>query len=194
MKKRLGLHGAAALWLGIAATGAQAADVAATPCLTHSEASGLVIVVAPELIKAAGTACAQVLPSTALIRQTSGPYIEGFQTAADRAWPTAKAGFTKIVAATDKGGAQPDSSKLVSAMLDSDQIRPMLFALISPAIAKTIKPKDCAMIDHMMTELAPLPPANLAEIVVTIIELDSAGKRAKGKPDDLPICPAVVAP
>ncbi|GAA0334961.1 hypothetical protein GCM10009087_51620 [Sphingomonas oligophenolica] len=191
MKKRIGLHGAIALWMGIAATSAQAAEVAAAPCVTHAEASSLVIVAAPELIKAAGTACAQVLPQTALIRQTTGPYIGGFQAEAERAWPMAKAGINKIIAATDKGGAAPETHKLVAAMLDSDQIRPMLFAMIAPAVAKSIKPGDCAAIDHMMTQLAPLPPANLAEIIVTILELDSASKTAKGKPDNLPICPMV---
>ena len=191
MKKRIGLHGAVALWLGITATGAQAAEVAATPCVTHAEASSLVIVAAPELIKAAGTACAQALPQTALIRQTSGPYIGGFQAEADRAWPMAKAAINKIIAASDKNGTPSETNKLISAMLDSDQIRPMLVALIAPAIAKSIKPADCAPIDHMVTQLAPLPPANLAEIIVTILELDSASKRAKGKPDNMPICPTV---
>jgi hypothetical protein len=41
----------------------------------------------------------------------------------------------------------------------------------------------------MVTELAPLPPANFAEAIVTVIELVNKGDVAKGKKPDLPICP-----
>ena len=179
---------ATALWMALAATSAQAAE-AARPCVTHSEAVGVVLVLAPEAIKAAGTACAQVLPSTALIRQTTGPYIQAFQVEADRAWPQAKAGIGKLAAGSGKDSAGSDTGKLIAAMLDSDQIRPMLIAMLAPELAKAIKPKDCATIDHMLTELAPLPPVNFAETIVSVIELVDKDNAAKGKKRDLPICP-----
>lgn len=189
MTKRISIQAAAALWLALGATSAQTADVAPPPCVTHGEAVSMVLVLAPEAIKAAGTACAQVLPPTALIRQTTGPYVQGFQTEADRAWPLAKAGIGKIAGGFGKGGSESDSGKLISAMLDSDQIRPMVIAMIAPELAKAIKTKDCATIDHMLTELAPLPPANFAEAIVTILELVNKNDIAKGKKSDLPICP-----
>ena len=191
MKIGTGIPAAIALWAGIGATVAQAAETAAVPvCVTHQEASGVILALAPEAIKAVGTACAQVLPPTALVRQTSGPYIARFQVEADRAWPQAKAGIGKLAAAGDKSGSGKETSALVTAMLDSDQLRPLLVAMIAPALTKAIKPKDCPMIDHMLTALEPLPPANLAEVIVSVLELDSADKLAKGKPNDVPICPA----
>jgi len=188
MMKRIPASAAAALWLAVGATSAQAAEVA-QPCLTHSEAVSMVLVLAPEAIKAAGTACSQTLPSTALIRQTTGPYIQAFQAEADHAWPQAKTGISKLAASSEKGGKGSDTSKLISAMLDSDQIRPMVIAMIAPELAKVIKPKDCATIDHMVTALAPLPPANFAETIVTVVEMVNKGDVAKGKKPDLPICP-----
>jgi len=189
MTRRISVPAAAALWIALAATGAQAAEVAPPPCVTHGEAVSLVLVLAPEAIKAAGTACAKVLPATALVRQTSGAYIQGFQAEADRAWPKAKTGIGKLAAGSGKDGVESDTGKLISAMLDSDQIRPMVIAMIAPELAKAIKPKDCATIDHMLTQLAPLPPMNFAETVVTVIELVDKDNIAKGKKRDLPICP-----
>ncbi|MEP7008282.1 MAG: hypothetical protein ABI810_20045 [Sphingomonas bacterium] len=189
MMKRIPASAATALCLAVGATSAQAAEVAQPPCVTHGEAVSLVLVLAPEAIKAAGTACAQVLPSTALIRQTTGPYIQAFQAEADRAWPQAKSGIGKLAAGSGKDGAESDKGKLIAAMLDSDQIRPMVIAMLAPELAKAIKPKDCATIDHMVTSLAPLPPANFADAIVTVIEMVDKGNIAKGKKRDLPICP-----
>lgn len=189
MTKRIPASAAAALWLALGANSAQAAEAAKQPCVTHGEAVSLVLVLAPEAIKAAGTACAQVLPSTALVRQTTGSYIQGFQAEADRAWPQAKTGISKLAAGSGKDGAGSDQDKLIAAMLDSDQIRPMVIAMLAPELAKAIKPKDCATIDHMLTELAPLPPVNFAETIVSVIELVNKDNAAKGKKQDLPICP-----
>jgi len=189
MTRRISLPAAAALWVALGATGARAAEVAPPPCVTHTEAVSLVLVLAPEAIKAAGTACTQVLPSTALIRQTSGSYIQGFQAEADRAWPQAKTGISKLAAGSGKDGAASDNGKLLAAMLDSDQIRPMIIAMLAPELAKAIKPKDCGTINHMLTELSPLPPVNFAETVVSILELVDKDNAAKGKKRDLPICP-----
>ena len=65
----------------------------------------------------------------------------------------------------------------------------MVIAMIAPELAKVIKPKDCATIDHMVTALAPLPPANFAEAIVTVVEMVDKDNVAKGKKRDLPICP-----
>jgi len=189
MMRRISTPAAAALWIALGATSAQAAEVAPPPCVTHGEAVSMALVLAPEAIKAAGTACAQVLPSTALVRQANGTFIKAFQAEADRAWPRAKTGIGKLAAGSGKEGAGSDTGKLIAAMLDSDQIRPMVIAMLAPELAKAIKPKDCATIDHMLTTLAPLPPTNFAEAVVTVFELVDKDNAAKGKKRDLPICP-----
>jgi len=188
MTRRISFPAAAALWMALGATSAQAAEVAPA-CVTHGEAVSLVLVLAPEAIKAAGTACTQVLPATALVRQTHGAYLQGFQAEADRAWPQAKTGIGKLAAGSGKDGEGAETGKLIAAMLDSDQIRPMVIAMLAPELAKAIKPKDCGMIDHVLTQLAPLPATNFAELIVTILEMVDKDNIAKGKKRDLPICP-----
>lgn len=171
MNRRIGVTAAMALWAGLGATGAQAAE----SCVTPVEASGLMLVLAPDAIKAAGTVCAQALPPTALLRQTSGPFIDKYQAEANAAWPTAKSAISKI--AGDRDGA-----------IDPEMLRPMLAIMVAPMISKGIKPADCGAIDHIMTLLAPLPPRNAAELVVTIVQM-KGDKDKKGGKSAFDICP-----
>ena len=177
--KRKGIAAALALWALAGASTAQAAEQAKA-CLTHGEATAVMFVLAPEAIRAAGTACERTLPSTALLRQTSGPFLDGFQAEADRAWPRAQSGLTKLA-----------GDNAMAALLEPEVMKPLLKTMIVPMIANEIKPKDCAAIDHIVTQLAPLPPGNLVELVITVLELESASKASKGKKDGLPICPAL---
>ncbi len=172
--KRIGLTTAIALWAGMGATSAQAVQ-AAKPCVTEAEATGLFLFIAPDAIKAAGTVCAATLPSNALLRQTSGGFVEKYRAEAETAWPMAKAAVAKIA-----GEEMKD-------ILDTDAARPMMSALLAPIIAKDIKTKDCAKINRIVTLIAPLPPRNAAELVVTVLQM----RKEKGPKDDLPICPAV---
>lgn len=174
MMKRAGIRALAALWIALGATGAQAIDVTAKLCVSADEASRLMLVVAPDAIEAAGMACAKSLPSSALIRQTNGPFLDKFRAEADLAWPKAKLAIGKI--------AGDDST----AMLDSAFLRPMLSAMLVPEITKAIKPADCATIDHIVTLLAPLPPRNAADLIVTIMQLKSTKQKSSESP--VPIC------
>lgn len=175
MRKRIGIPVAAALWIGLGATTAQAA---ATSCVTPAEGAGLMLVLAPEAIKGVGTACAQALPPTALLRQTGGAFMEKYEAEANAAWPQAKLALGKI-----SGGNS-------SAMLESDLLRQVLSATIVAEVTKGIKAKDCGAIDHIVTLLAPLPPKNAAELVVTIIQMKDEGDRA-GSKSEFPICPMI---
>jgi hypothetical protein len=181
--KRIGLTAMIALWAGLGASSAEAAQAMATPpCVSGPEATSLLLALAPDAIKAVGTACAQQLPPTSLLRQTSGPFIAKYQAEADASWPLAQSAIGKISGAGDKD---------MQAILGSDMMRPMLAAMIVPMIAKAIKPKDCAAVDHIVTLLEPLPAHNSAELVTTVLQLSAADKAAKGEKQGLPICPMV---
>ncbi|QNQ11273.1 hypothetical protein [Sphingomonas alpina] len=173
-KRRIGLTAAITLWAGMGATGVQAAEAAAKPCVTPAEASGLMLFIAPDAIKAVGETCATVLPADALLRQTSGAFIDKYRAEADSAWPSAKAALAKIAG---------DEMKPA---LENDSFKPMIASLMAPVIAKDIKPKDCAQIDRIVTLIAPLPPRNAAELIVTLVQL-SGEKKENSK---LPVCPA----
>jgi len=162
MNTRIGIPAALALWAGMAATGAQAA--VPTACVSQAEASTLLLAVAPDAIKAAGTACGAVLPPGALIRQTRGPFIEKYRSAADGAWSGAQAALGKLIG--DQGIG-----------LDPSMMRPLVSALVVTALGLKIKPADCTKIDRAVTLLAPLPPANAAELFVMFANADGKAGR-----------------
>jgi hypothetical protein len=176
--KRKTMSAALALFAITGSAGAQTAE-RGKPCLTREEASAIMFVLAPEAIRAAGTACAQTLPATALLRQTAGPFLDSFQAESDRAWPIAKSGLAKLSSGGDLAG------------LDSELMKPLLSTLIVPMIAKEIKPQDCGKIDHIVNQLAPLPPQNLVELIVSVLEMTGDSRASKGKKNDFPICPAL---
>jgi hypothetical protein len=171
------LTGAAiALWMGMAATTAQAA-AEAQPCLTEAEAQSLITAVLPDVFQQVGRNCSAVLPENATLRGGLPPLVARYQAPADLAWPQAMAAFGKI------GGKD-------MAAIDPKLLRPMMGPMIAGAIAQDIKPRDCATIDRAIGLMSPLPPANTAGLIVLLATV-AGGKDKKDSP--FSICPAAVA-
>lgn len=149
---------------------------AALPCIPAPEAAAVVSALAPDALRAVGTACATSLPPTALVRQTDGPLLDGYQAEADRAWPLAVGAIGRLLG--------PDAAQFTQ----STMLRPMVATLLIPLIVAKVKPKDCAAVDRIVTLLAPLPPRNAAQLAVTLLQLSRAAK--PNARDPLTICPA----
>ena len=159
-----------------------AAALAAPPppppaCLTQQDAQAVALVALPGIIRVTGVICAGRLPADSLVRRTSGPFLARYDAEAERAWPAARAGITRIIPMAD-------------VLLQSQFARPTLTSLLVPLLAGRIEPADCGTLDQLVTQLAPLPPRNTASIVVTALAYFKAEK-AKGKNvavPDLPLC------
>ena len=78
-------------------------------------------------------------------------------------------------------------------MLDADQIRPMVIAMVARN-SPSDQAEDCATIDHMVTALAPLPPANSAEAIVRGRDRWTRAMPPRARSEDLPICPVAGSP
>jgi hypothetical protein len=171
------LAGAAiALWMGMAATTAQAA-VEAQPCLTETEAQSLITAVLPDVFQQVGRTCSSALPENATLRGGLPPLVARYQAPADLAWPQAMAAFGKI------GGKD-------MAGVDPRLLRPMMGPMIAGAIAQDIKPRDCATIDRAISLMSPLPPSNTAGLIVLLASV-AGGKDKKDSPFE--ICPTPTA-
>lgn len=177
MNKRIGTI--AMLWLGLSATGAQAAEAAVQQCVTPAEAGGLILALAPDAFRTVGKTCAAVLPPSALIRQTSGPFIGKYQAESDRSWPLAQAAIVKL--------AGPRDGRDIG-QLGPDAVRQVITAMLMAKLGTAIKEKDCALVERIVASLEPLPPHNLADLLVTIIQAADADKVRKGGKSQLPIC------
>lgn len=151
---------------------------AQTRCITTAEAEAMTLVALPDIIQQTGIVCASRLPATALLRRTDGDFLSKYQQAADRAWPNARAAIVKL------------SDPMIDSLLQSEFARPLLTAALAPVLVGRINPADCGTIDRFVTQLAPLPPANTAGVIVTTLRYFKAEK-AKGKAinvPDLPLC------
>jgi hypothetical protein len=163
----------AALLALLASGSAQAQS--AQSCVTPTEAEALVLFVAPELIRQAGTRCATALPPTALIRRTSGPFIARYEAETDTAWPQAKAALSRLTA--------PQAIQL----LDSSFAAPLVASLIAPMVVGNIDAADCPRIERAATLVQSLPPRNVAGLIVLFAQIDADSPRPQMR---LPLCTA----
>ena len=167
-----------ALWAGLAATTAQAA-VDPKPCLTEAEAQSVFLALAPDAIRAVGQKCAPLLPETATLRGGLSAFAAPYDATAAAAWPSAGPALAKIAGPDMKG-------------IDPVAMKPMIGAMIGSMAADTVKPKDCTAIDRAVGLLAPLPPANVAGLI--LLAATSGSKGAKGPIEICPVAPAPPPP
>ena len=177
MNRRIALPAAIALIAGAsAAIGQSMVASVKLPCLTPPEAEAMVTAIIPELVQDTGRVCARALPPTALLRQSSGAFIERYRAEADQAWPRAQ-GFVARVAGPDVGG-----------LLNSRYARPLVATLVTPAITRTIQPADCAAIERIVVLAQPLSPRSAAGLFVSVVQLADSKRPDRGSQPILPIC------
>lgn len=156
------------------------AAAAQTPCLTTSDAEAIALVAMPDIIRETGRVCT-ALPAASLVRRPSSTFLARYETAADAAWPAARAAIVKL------------SDPAVDMLLQSDYARPLLTSLLAPQIVGRVQPADCPTIDRLVTLLEPLPARNTAGIIVATLQYlktrKARGKQVAAVPD-LPVCAA----
>ncbi|MET4896004.1 hypothetical protein RN629_02385 [Sphingomonadaceae bacterium jetA1] len=147
-------------------------------CIAAPEAEAMTLVAMPDILRETGRVCAARLPANSLIRG-NGALIAKYESAAEMAWPAARAAIVKL------------SDPAIDTLLQSDYARPLLTSLLVPFIVGRIGLEDCGVIDRLVTQLAPLPPRNMASVVVTALQYLKS-ERARGRQvavPDLPLCP-----
>ncbi len=159
--------------LGLAHS-ASAQATQAKPCLSVGQAEALVTYFLPSAVLAGRDKCATTLPPTDPLLIENSERLAKYRAAAENAWPQAKIGFG--VMAGDK----------LPAEIDDEILRFTADAMITQLISDEIKPKDCALIAKIYSDLAPMPSANLASLTITIVQ--AATKDDKKR--DIPICKA----
>jgi hypothetical protein len=160
----------AALALGLVATTAQAQQRA---CITQDEGEALFQVMLPDVIREMGRVCV-ALPAGSFLRQPSATFMTRIQAGVGPATPAAQGGIRKLL------GPQG------AALADSPFAIPTARAIFVPMAAQEIKPADCPGLDRIVSNLAPLPPRNLAAVFVALAQLSQNDEKRGPR---LPICP-----
>jgi hypothetical protein len=154
------------------------AIAAETPCLTATEARGLIQVALPDVITAVESRCKTTLPSGSFLARSGAEMATRYRTSAGTNWPVAKLAFLKLVG---------PSGEVFKSMPD-DASKALISAGIAAEMGKGIKPEQCSYIDRAMAALAPLPPENMADLTIVILELGNANGAKTKSP--LTLCPA----
>lgn len=161
---------AAALWLGLFATTAQAQQRA---CITDAEGEALFQVMLPDMIREMSRICVN-LPPRSFLRQPPAAFLSRIQAGVGPATAAAQGGIRKLLG--PQGGALADSQFAI----------PMARAVFVPLVAQEIKPADCPGLDRIVGNLAPLPPRNLAAVFVALAQISQNDEKRGPR---LPICP-----
>lgn len=153
------------LTAALAGVSAQAAQTAATACLTPADAQSVAVAALPDALASARRTCLPHLPATAALSRASSRIAQVYQPAADKAWPKAGRAFMSAVELPLPPGTDPAL------------VRPLLTAAISALVEQEIKPTDCGAIDEFYGALEPLPPENVGKLLIAIMKMDDPAKK-----------------
>jgi hypothetical protein len=141
-------------------------------CVPPAQAEALITYILPKAVKAARSKCSLILPTQAALMEENSERLTNYQIASEAAWPKAREAVKAI------------AGEKIPRDIDDTILKPMTDAIFIGMISQEIKSKNCALIDKIYTDLAPMPSTNIASLTVTIIQ-------AAAKDDDktnLPIC------
>lgn len=179
---RNGFVATAAAWAALFATGAAAQTSTAQrtrpACVSEAEAEAVTLALAPSLLRQVSDLCARNLPDTAFLRTEGRAMIGRYEAASREAMPAAGAAIARII------------GPRAEALGNSEMLAPLMVGLIAPSIVGEVKPDSCPVIDQVLADLAPLPPANTASLLVTLVEFGAAKRKAQGKAFPFEFCPA----
>lgn len=169
--------GACALALGATASSAQNFGAQLQlPCVTAPEAEALVTAILPETIEQLATTCAGQLPAGAVLRDATPRFIARYRSDANAVWPSAQKAVSRVIGADASG------------ILGSNVARPVIASLLAPAIVRQVQPSDCASYERIVALAQPLPPRNLAGLLVSVWQLADARRKPGDKRPALTIC------
>lgn len=158
---------------------AQAAQQAASQCLTEPELRSLARFALPGALNGLVGKCSATLTPESFMRKDGLSLVSRYNAGKQAAWPSAKTALFRM------GGTDADTMKMIRQLPD-EALQPFVDGLIGNLVSDQIKPDQCAIADRMMRLLAPLPPENMAELVSTIVVLADDPK----KPGPFKVCKA----
>lgn len=152
----------------------------AASCVTRTEAQSLIQFVLPDAITGVRDKCAPNLSSDAFLTRSGADLAQRYKPGATQAWPKAKPVALRMAG---------DAAKLLSALPD-EATRALASNLVSSAVAKEVPVERCGAIDRLMEAVAPLPPANMAMLIVTLMEFQPKSGQTTSAPkaNGLTIC------
>ena len=158
-----------AAWLVVTSLlGAQAqAAKTGMGCMTDEEFSNLLLLIAPDALKSMGEQCAAVLPKGAVLGNPDSQVMKNFTVASEGALSRMGPLFARF--ASESGlTATPALGEVFKEAFLQEMKKDMKGLLKNP--------KDCQAADRLLKLTEPLPPVNLAAMIVEIGRMAEKGK------------------
>ena len=171
-KSRIRTFAAAVALVALPAQAGAQAAAKATPCLTEPEVRALATFAMPSALDGLIKNCSTHVGNTGFMTRSGAALVAGYAANKNAAWPMARKAFFRLGSDRDK-----ESVEMI-ARLPDEALQPFVEGMIGGMIGSKIKPEQCRVADKMMRLLAPLPPQNMVELLGTVIELATAGKKA----------------
>ena len=149
---------------------AQLSAAPAAQCLNQTDVHGLVAYMLPSLAETVIQRCAARLPSSSYLNTRGSGLVGELRKGQSAAWPSARDAMVKM------GGKDDSSSEMFRSMPES-VVGPMIEGMVADQFADDIKPQNCKDIDRVLSTMAPLPAANLVNMVTAIAMI--AGRDGK---------------
>ena len=179
-KSRIRTFAAAVALVALPAQAGAQAAAKATPCLTEPEVRALAPFAMPSALDGLIKNCSTHVGDAGFMTRSGSALVAGYAANKNAAWPMARKAFFRLGGDKDK-----DSAEMMAKLPDS-ALQPFVEGMIGGMVGAKLKPEQCRVADKMMRLLAPLPPENMVELLGTVVELATAGK--KTAPGGFSVC------
>jgi hypothetical protein len=172
--RRLALPAAAAL---LAAQPGFA--LAQMPCLSPGEFASITQYALPSALNGAAARCGPSLPSGAFLNTDVRAMAARYADSSRQAWPQAKAALVRLGNGMAGSGDKGAGEAALLAALPDPKMQQMLDGFVQGMVVARLPTNRCAPVDRLLELLAPLPAANTAGVVATVVGLIAEKKGAK---------------
>jgi len=146
---------------------APTAEQAQRPCLTQAQIEDSALFALPPLLEAAATACAPALPADAYLLNGGRALARTLAAESSGRWASASAALTTM------------AENEFPANLSETTARGLLHDLVLGGLKSAEGQAQCVRINRAADLLSPMPPRNLAGLVVLAVEF---GSESRGTP------------
>jgi hypothetical protein len=157
----------------LAATGAHAQQAAEQQCVQAADVEIMMLTYAPGAVRALHAACRPMLaPGSYLAGPAGEAMVERYEDAAAGVSPASKEAIARVFKGKE-GAADMDMGAMLEVMVE--------------AALQKIDAKTCTLVSRGLALIDPLPPKNIAGLVVLALEATAGDKNS---PPPLVVCPA----
>jgi hypothetical protein len=149
------------------------------PCLTPGELASVTQYALPSVIDGAAARCGPSLPAGAFLNTDARAMSARYADSSRQAWPQVKAAFVRIGSAAAGTGNKAGAEAAMLAAMPDPQMQQVLDGFVQGVVVARLPTERCVTVDRLLGLLAPLPAANTAGVVATVVGLITEKKGGK---------------